>query len=187
MVVAVLCLVAQFATGLFVMGNTNRVVGFVTLSLGFLGFLLAIFQMRIKGWLVLVGLVVFFGTMVASGLASHPLYLAVFGQTTECEVLRVHEVDTSRTNSEFRYSLRCGDRHHDDVKLDTYKHPLGEAGDRIPVVFDRHELVSPAWPDQVGVGKAWLLPLALVVALGFVAFAATRPLEPEPPRRGSAG
>ncbi|MFD7654421.1 hypothetical protein ACFV4N_10635 [Actinosynnema sp. NPDC059797] len=183
--VAVLCLTAQFATGLFAMGNTNKAVGFVTLFAGFAGFLLAILQMRVKGPLILAGLVVFFGAVVASATTSHALYLAVFGRTAECEVLRVYEVDTSRTSSEPWYSLQCGDRRLDDVELDTYNHPLDQEGDRIPVVLDRNDLVSPARPGDVGTAGVWLLPLALVAALGFVAFAATR--RPRERDRGSAG
>lgn len=128
---AVLCVIAQVAGGLFAVGNENRWIGFLGV------------------------------------------------------VLAEREVEVSKYGSETWYSLRCGDRRHDDVVLSSLRGPVGDVGDRTAVVFDRLGLQSPARPDEVGTAKAWLLPPALPAALGFVAFATTR--RPRERDRGSAG
>lgn len=183
---AVLCVLAQVVGTPFVIGNSNNWVGVVGVVVGFLGFLLTIIMMRPKGWVLLGAFVVSLGVMISALVVGRPLYLAVFGETAECEVLKVEEVETSKYDSEMWYSLQCGDRRHDEVYLDTYNHPVGEVGDRIPVVFDRFGLLSPARPDDARTTYAWALPLVLLAALGFVAFAATRPVEPDPPRRSKS-
>ncbi|WP_211269019.1 hypothetical protein [Saccharothrix syringae] len=145
--------------------------------------MVAIGMMRTKGWVVLVGFVISVGMAIVVGAVGRPVYLAVFGQVSECEVLRAEEVDTSKYDTQMWYSLQCGDRRYDDVYLDDHNHPRNKVGDRVSVVFDRFGLLSPDHAAEAKTTYAWGLPLALLAALGFVAFAATRPLEPVPPRR----
>ncbi len=183
---AVLCVIAQVAGGLFAVGNENRWIGFLGMVLGLPVFAFLISALYRKPWVFFVAFFLGGGIMVVSLATARPLWLSAFGETSECVVLAEREVEVSKYGSETWYSLRCGDQRHDDVVLSSLRGPVGDVGDRTTVVFDRLGLQSPARPDEVGTAKAWLLPPALLAALGFVAFAATRRLEPEP-HRGSAG
>jgi hypothetical protein len=53
------------------------------------------------------------------------------------------------------------------------------------VVFDRYDLVGAGRPEKLTTTGYWLLPLSLLVALGFVGYASTLPVEPDRPRRSA--
>jgi hypothetical protein len=182
--VAVLCVFAQVVAG-FLLGDSRfKWLGIIALVVA-LPFPIVVLAMRVRGRVALVAFFVGLGVLMASGTTANPLWLSLFGETAECEILAQREERTSKYGKETHYDLRCGDRRRDSVVLSSHETKVGDVGDRTTVVFDRYDVVAAGRPGELKKTGLWLLPSALLAALAFVAYAATRPVEPDPPRRSA--
>lgn len=182
--VAVLCVPVQVVTG-FSVGDRSVMWAQIVAVVASLVFAFAVMAMRVRGLVVLGAFVVAFGGLMASGMTAKPLWLSLFGETAECEILAKREERTSKYGRETHYDLRCGDRRRDSVVLSSNETEVGDVGDRTTVVFDRYDVVAAGRPGELTKTGLWLLPLTFLAELGLVAYAATRPVEPDPPRRAA--
>jgi hypothetical protein len=182
--VAILCVFATIIGGFLLGDSSYKWVGFVGVLAG-IGLPFAVMAMKVRGWVMLAAFFVGLGLLLATRVAAKPAWLSLFGEAFECEILAEQMVRTSKHGKEWHYTLQCGDRRYDSVALNSIETSVGDVGDRTTVVFDRYGLVAAGRPENLSTTGYWLLPLSLLVALGFVGYAATLPIEPRQPRRSA--
>jgi hypothetical protein len=183
--VAILCVFATIIGG-FLLGDSRfEWLGVVGVFAG-LGLPFSIMMMKVRGWVMLAAFVLGIGLVMASVGTARPAWLSLFGAASECEILaRRLERPSAKKAEEWYYTLQCGDRRLDSVVLTEKETDVGDVGDRTTLVFDRYGVVAAGRPENLTTTGYWLLPLSLLVALGFVGYAATRPIEPRQPRRSA--
>ncbi|MBB5805842.1 hypothetical protein F4560_005610 [Saccharothrix ecbatanensis] len=146
----------------------------------------AVMMMRVRGRIILAAFVLEIGLLLGAGATAWPAWLSSFGEASECEILATRlERPSAKKAERWHYTLQCGDRRLDSVTLTEKETDVGDVGDRTTLVFDRYDLVAFGRPENLSTTGYWLLPLLLLVALGFVGYAATSPIVPFQPRRSA--
>jgi hypothetical protein len=183
-VVAVLSVFAEVVAATFLGAGNSKVPTIIMVIAGFL-FPFAVMGMRVRGQVSLAGFAVAFCLLMGSGATASAAWLSLFGEASECTIHAKHMERTSKTGTQWHYALQCGDRRYDSVVLSSRETSVGDPGDRTTVIFDRHELVAPARPENMTSVGLWLVPLLVLAALGLVGYASTLPIEPRQPRRSA--
>lgn len=180
--VAAVCVFTLPVAAIF-MGNSAFRMAEITLLVAAISFFFAIIFVGVRARVIVAGLAVMVGLVMASAATAWQTWLSIAGEAVECQILAEREERRSRYGTVLLYSLQCGDQRLDSVQLSVNESAVGDPGDRTTVVLDRYDLAAPGRPENLTRTGLWLLPLSVLLALGFVVYAATRPVEPDSPRR----